>query len=418
MSRQRAARWAAAFALFAQPGPALVFCVTNAVDVHQLAPTGSLAASGWQQTWPVDLFLGTAIQSNALLTAKHIWEIDVGDSFSAEGATHTVTAKVGDAASDLAVLFITPPVTNIARLNIETNETASDVVLQGRGLERGEVVVTAGHTNGWRWAWDKWWAVRRWGVNRFIGEAEDGLLAVAAFDDNGDPDECMLSVGDSGGPGFIRTGSGWKLATVNYSVFPVSFTASTNPAAAFDASLFDCAGLYFDNGGEWEYVPPEASPSPCLLYGTRVARRIAWLTNTVAGLDFPADLGVSWRVATNAPDAGLASTGLWFEVVASNAGPYTARDVAVELGWGPGVRVCGAVPSLGAYETNRWSLPALEDGGAATLRVDAVVWRAAAGWATNRASVAASDKPDGAASNNAAECELYLPETATRLLVQ
>jgi hypothetical protein len=104
-------------------------------------------------------------------------------------------------------------------------------------------------------------------------------------------------------------------------------------------------------------------------------------------------------------------------VIVTNAGPYTARDVALDLTWAPGVRPLGSAASLGAFVTNRWSLPALEDGGAATLRVDTVVWRSAAGWGTNNVNVAGSDKPDNVSSNNTASCAVFLPATATLLMI-
>ena len=419
---QRLAWLAVAAALTVRDARALVYCVTNAVDYHQAAPTGALADSGWQQTVPIDKFLGTVIHSNAMLNAQHIWELNVGDTFTYEGAPHTVTSIVADTGSDLSVLFFTSSVTNFALLNIETNDIGAPVVLQGRGAERGEVVTTGAQTNGWKWDSAGWSAnpapTRRWGVNQYAAESADGLLAIASFDNNGDPDECMLSVGDSGGPGFIRTGSGWKLATINYSVDPATFTLSTNPASPFEASLYDCAGLYYTNNGAWTYVPLEAAPAPCVMLNTRTVKRIAWITNTVAGITFPADVGVAWRCATNRPSAACAATGLWFEVVATNAGPYAARDVAVDLAWAAGLRPGGSAASQGSLVTNRWLLPVLPDGGAATLRVDAVVWRASAGWGTNAAAVTASDKPDPAASNNTSACVLFLPETATRLMVK
>ena len=406
---------------FAQRAGALVYCVTNAVDDHQSAPTGTLADSGWKETVQITNFLATVIYSNALLTAGHIIEITNGVQFIQEGQTHTVTSIEKDAQSDLSVLFFTPPVTQqVALINIETNDINAFVVLQGRGMERGDVVMTDSHTNGWKWAWDKWWAIRRWGVNHYIGEwADDPVYAVAFFENNGDPDECMLSVGDSGGPGFIRTGGGWKLATVNSSVDPFLFTASTNSVSAFNASLFDCTGLYYYNYSDatWRYVSQGASPVPCLMINARTSRRVAWLTNTVAGLSFPADIGVAMRCETNRPTARSAAEGLWFEVVATNAGPYTAREVVIDLMWNNGIRLRDSMVTYGSFTTNRWILPALVDGGAATLRVDTVVWSSASLWVTNRASVALSDKPDKVTSNNTATCALWLPSTATRLLV-
>lgn len=403
---------------FAQRAEALVYCVTNAVDEHRIEPGGVLTNSGWNETAQITNFLGTVIHPNAMLTAKHIWEITVGEQFEYEGQTHTVTSKVDDAGSDFTVLFFTPAATNFARLNIETNDIHAFVVLQGRGMERGSAVVTDGHTNGWAWAWDKGWGIRRWGVNQYIGEtAGDGTYAVAAFDNNGDPDECMLSVGDSGGPGFIRTGSGWKLATVNYSVDPSMFTASTNPVSAFYASLYDYSGLYYDDNGTWLYRPQGASNAPCLMINTRTAKRIDWITNTVTGITFPADIGVDWRCETNRPSGSKAAAGLWFEVVVTNAGPYTARDLALDITWPSGLRLLGSTASQGALVTNRWSLPSLDDGSTATLRVDAVVWRSTAGWETNRVSVTRSDKPDGVSSNNSASCAVFLPATATLLMI-
>ena len=138
----------------------------------------------------------------------------------------------------------------------------------------------------------------------------------------------------------------------------------------------------------------------------------------MSGITFPADVGVAWRCETNWPSGRQAANGLWFEVIATNAGPYVARGLAIDLEWAGGIRVCGSAASSGAFVTNRWSLPSLDDGGVATLRVDTVVWRAAGGWGTNRASVTASDKPDDVSSNNSTTCEVCLPATATRLLIE
>lgn len=403
---------------FAVAGPAraLVYCETNAVDYHQSAPTGALADSGWNESTLIGYYMGAFIQTNALLTAAHLnfW---TNTTFTFDGVLRSVTAVTNDPASDLSILFFKPGVSRVALINIETNDVSSLVVLQGRGWERGDVVVTGGLTNGWKWGTDS--RIRRWGVNRYSGAIPgDETYAVATFDNNGDPDECMMSGGDSGGPGFIRTGSGWKLATVNYAVAPMEFSVSTNSVNPFYATLFDCSGLYYRDGPQWRYAPPEESPAPCMLINTRTAVRVAWITNAVKGITFPADVGLAWRCQSGHPTAGQAAQGVWFEVVATNAGPYTARDVAVDVAWPTGLCVRASAATVGSYEAGRWSLPALADGGAATLRVDAVVWRMQAGWATNRAWVSASDKPDAVASNNEALCEVWLPATATRLLIE
>jgi hypothetical protein len=413
---------------------ALVYCITNGVAVHQQAPTGTLVQSGWQQTVLIDAsrgslsrsnFLGTIIYSNALLTADHISEIRTNDTFILEGK-HTLTSRVATNGSDLAIYFFSPPVTNrehIALINIEsTIDTNAFVVYQGCGTERGAMVTSGTLTNGWMWSAtnvnNSTWGTRRWGVNQTFDATPDGLCALAAFDNNNDPDECMFSIGDSGGPGFINTGSGWKVAMVNYAVDPMTFTRSTNaPVSKFNATLYDCAGLYYQGDSGWSWMPPEASPAPCLLICSRTAQRIQWITNTVAGLSFPSDIGIAWTCQTHHPSAAQAASGLWFDIIATNAGPYTARNVAIDLTWPKGIHIHNSSASHGSLTTNRWSIPALSDGSVATLRVDTVVWNATSYWGTNRATLTTSDKPDSNTSNNVSECPIFLPSTASLILL-
>jgi hypothetical protein len=429
--------WAKTSALFilllSSRTEALVYCITNEVDLHQQAPTGTLAQSGWQQTVQIDClkaspgksnFLGTVIFSNALLTAAHMDEIHLEDTFNLEG-THTLTSKFSVAESDLAIYFFSPPVTNsehIALINIESAiDTNAFVVYQGCGTERGAMVTSGALTNGWMWSGTNWWTctwgTRRWGINYTLGATDDGLCAIAAFDNNGDPDECMLAIGDSGGPGFIKTGSGWKLAMVNYSVYPGAFSVSTNPVVEFNAALYDYAGLYYQGDDGWEWTPPGASRAPCLLICSRTSQRIQWLTNTVEGLSFPAEIGISWKCQTNQPSAAQAASGLWFDIIATNAGPYTARNVSIDLTCPKGIHIYNSSATHGVLTTNRWFIPALADGSVATLRVDTVVWNATSYWGTNRATITTCDKPDTNPSNNVSECPIFLPSTASLILL-
>jgi hypothetical protein len=260
------------------------------------------------------------------------------------------------------------------------------------------------------------WGTRRWGINRFFDATPNGLCSIAAFDNNNDPDECMLTIGDSGGPGFIHTGSGWKIALVNYSVFPSTFTLSTNPVAPFYASLYDYAGLYYQGDTGWEWTPPEASPQPCLLICSRTSQRLAWITNTL-GLTFPADLGLSWRVPTNQPSRDQALNGFWMDLVLTNAGPYAARNVSVDLEWPEGIIIKGNSATHGVLTTNQWMLPLLQDGSCATLHLETVVWTGASHWVTNRAVITAADKPDGNIVNNQASVSLLLPQTMSTVIL-
>jgi hypothetical protein len=420
-------------ALFAPRAEALVYCITNSVDVHQQAPTGTLAQSGWQQTVMIagsggslnrSNFLGTIIYSNALLTANHIWEIETNDTFFLEGM-HQLTSKVTTNGSDLAIYFFTPAITNrehIALLNIESSQdTNASVVLQGCGSERGEQVSSGSLTNGWMWSGtnvnNTTWGMHRWGINNFFDATPDGLYAIAAFDNNGDPDECMLTIGDSGGPGFLQTGSGWKLALVNYGVLPSIFTYTTNPATPFYASLYDCAGLYYQGDTGWTWVSTNESPAPCQLRCSRVSQRLDWLTNTIQGLTFPADLGLSWRIPTNQPSREQALNGFWMDVILTNAGPYATRNVSVDLEWAEGFLIKGSSATHGVLTTNHWSLPLLQDGQCATLHVETVIWTGASHWTTNRAVLTISDKPDANTANNEAFVSLLLPQTMSTVIL-
>ncbi len=400
---------------------AVVFYATNGVAYHTSAPTGAWAGSGWAQTVPLGGFLGTVIGSNAVLTAKHLG-YSVGQTFVYGGQACTVTVVTADAASDLSVLRFRPPATNWARINIEPAvDTGRWIVVQGRGRERGSPpITTATLTNGWPLGANN--KTRRWGINRYDGFAgystntpSDDVLAWATFDAGGHADECMLSFGDSGGPSFAATGSGWKLIGVSFAVDPALFSRSHLGTGAFYATLYDYSGLYYNAGTNWFYATPTNQPLPCAFFSSRVSKRVAWLTNVVQGLTFPADVGLAWQ--GGGALGGRAAEGVAFTLLVTNRGPYTARSLGVDVTWGTGLHVRSVMPSTGSYTpaTGRWTLPVLADGEGAALVATAVVWRATAVAGTNCAAVAVSDKPDDVASNNTACVGFNAPPTATVL---
>ncbi len=116
------------------------------------------------------------------------------------------------------------------------------------------------------------------------------------------------------------------------------------------------------------------------------------------------------------PTRDPAISNVWFDIVLTNAGPYTARNVAVDLEWIEGILVRGSSATQGMLETNRWSISEINDGSAATLRVDTVLWTGASHWGTNRAVIVASDKPDGSSSNNTSDLPIFLPATTSTLI--
>lgn len=407
---------------FFQTGRAfsVVFYATDDVNYHRSAPTGTWSGSGWEQTVPLDIFLGTVFFSNAILTASHLHEyLTNGMSFSYSDQTHTVTATTNDPASDLRVMRFTPPTTNWAYLNIEPSvDTGRWTVVQGRGCERDSIVTTGNITNGWRRGSYKW--RRRWGINRFDGFANydassnDNVLAWAAFDVPGHSDECMLSRGDSGGPSFVATGSGWKLIGINYAVDPESFSNSISGGASFDATLYDYSGLYYKDGTNWLYAAPTNDPLPCKFFVSRVSQRIAWLTNVVQGLTFPADVGLAWTGGTPGENSG---DGITFTLLVTNCGPYTVHDLGIDVSWSTALRVRNITPSAGTYAsaTGRWTLPELADGNSATLHLEGIIWCAIAVSGTNYATIIVADKPDEIPSNNTA-CVVFTRQPTATLL--
>jgi hypothetical protein len=93
------------------------------------------------------------------------------------------------------------------------------------------------------------------------------------------PGESHLSVGDSGGPVFIKDGRVWKLAGINFGVDGPFNT--TNSGTGFNAAIFDARGLYVETTTGWELVQwPRAYPSA--FYATRISSRTNWISGILS----------------------------------------------------------------------------------------------------------------------------------------
>jgi hypothetical protein len=102
----------------------------------------------------------------------------------------------------------------------------------------------------------------------------------ATFDATGGPNEAHLSTGDSGGGVFIEDGSTWKLAGINYAA-DAGYNTSTN-GPGFKAVIFDQAGLYFGEEGNWKLIPDSPVPNPGAFYVTRISAHINWINSVLA----------------------------------------------------------------------------------------------------------------------------------------
>jgi len=274
------------------PARAVILYSTGDPNYNSSAPGGSLTNSGWQYEGFWAGFLGTPIAPKYFIAAKHVGG-QVGDSIDFRGVAYHTTAMHDDPNSDLRIWRICGAFPEYAPIYTNTNEVGQSLVAIGRGTQRGAAVTTTNilgivKTNGWRWGtYDQ---VRRWGENVVSGVVDGdslfgsgfGELLQAAFNANAGPNECHLSFGDSSGALFIRDGSAWKLAGINYGVDGPYNTTAADPG--FDAAIFDGVGMYEKNlAGTW--LP---ASGPGAFYATRVSAHVTWI-NSVINANVAAD---------------------------------------------------------------------------------------------------------------------------------
>jgi hypothetical protein len=267
--------------------PARAVILFGAADpsANSRAPTGALAGSGWQYEGQFGAFLGTAIASNYFITAAHIGG-SVGQTFTLNGTTYTTTAVFPDPSSDLQIWQIagTFPIHAPLYSGAAGSELNLDLVVFGRGTQRGSPVNVGSdsHLGGWLWGASD--GIQRWGTN-VIGSVENdpayGELLRAPFDMNAGPNEAHLSTGDSGGGVFVFNGktNTWELAGISLAV-DGPFSTSSNGLSPFDAAMFDTSGLFVqDDQGTWV-----TAPNPSAFYATEIAAHEGFIDSVVMQL--------------------------------------------------------------------------------------------------------------------------------------
>lgn len=272
----------AVFLTIATPLNAAVLVDINHPNGRNLtAPTGNLADSGWQYQGQWSGFLGTPISSTHFITAKHVGGA-VGNTFIYQNTSFTTTAVFKDPNSDLAIWQVDGTFNSFAPLYTKSNEVGQEIVIIGRGSDRGDPVMVDTALKGWRWGAND--HAMSWGQNTvseiFTGEPNNPQTLKFTFDANAGNNEAQLTGGDSGGGAFILDEGEWKLAGIGYAATG-SYGLTDDPTQRFDAALFDEGGLYlFDNNGNLEGLISERPINlPGSSFVTRISARSNWISS-------------------------------------------------------------------------------------------------------------------------------------------
>lgn len=264
-------------AILTAPTSRGVICLDTADPQRRTTTPGD--NSGWQYEGKFNDFLGVPIAPHFFITAAHIGGA-VGDVLDFHGDPYTTIAKHNVPSTDLTIWEVDhgKPFPTYAPLSSGAADVGSVVTVIGRGTQRGAQVVVGGEPKGWQWgATDK---VQRWGRNTVAGVVSDlsfGQLLYCDFDNPGLPDECHLSVGDSGGGMFVLEDGLWRLAGISLSVDGPFREPPSGPS--FSATLFDAGGLEYSNGPGWTLVPEAPADVASSFYSTRISHSLTFISN-------------------------------------------------------------------------------------------------------------------------------------------
>ena len=306
--------------LAAQPVHAVIFLSTGD-PTHNTTDPGD--GSGWQYEGGFDGVLGTAVAPNYFLTAKHVGG-GIGDTFNYNGTSYTTINKFSSPTSDLTLWQVSGTFSSYAPLYSGSDEVGKQLVVIGRGTQRGaEVNVPGASPTDLRgWLWGNGDGVQRWGQGRVgdtanLGTGLGQVLAVPFDRNSGLPDMATLSNGDSGGGVFIQEGGVWKLAGINYGV-ETGFRYSAG-GTNINAAVFDAGGLYYNSGSGFQLVPDQSSDVPASWVATRISANQSWIQgitavpeplNAVAAIGGGLGLFALWRRATRMTGVRGVSQGL------------------------------------------------------------------------------------------------------------
>lgn len=266
------------------PARAILFYSTGDPAYNTNAPTGSYTNSGWQYEGQWHSFLGTAIGPHYFVSAKHVGGA-VGDAFIFQGKTNVTTAVFSHPKSDLQIWQVRDALPAYAPLYSRADEVNRDVVIIGRGTQRGDPInidSVYGHSlKGWYWGATD--SLQRWGDSPVAGAMHDPTSDSDVLYFNftaGGLNQAGISVGDSGGGVFIQDNGVWKLAGTIWAVDGPYNT--TNNGSGFYGAIFDMGGLYQWSGTNWIFQTETRLRQPQYFFTTRVSSYVSWIQQILA----------------------------------------------------------------------------------------------------------------------------------------
>jgi len=266
---------------FSPRASAIIFYATADLNHNTTAPTGALAASGWQWVGTWGGFQATAVGPNHILAAKHVGGA-IGEGFTLNGVTYPTTAFFDHPTSDLRLWKIQGTLPSWAPLYRLSDENGKAIVVFGRGVTRGPEVRVNGVLKGWQFGPGD--GRMRWGRNVIMDVLPNvagwGSVLAAKFDAPGVDNEAFFTVGDSSGAAFIQDGATWRLAGLG--AYVDGFYATSDAGPAFTAAIFDLNGLYVGKAeGPWTAISFFNNVRGAF-YLTRISSNLAWIDATLA----------------------------------------------------------------------------------------------------------------------------------------
>lgn len=245
----------------------------------------------------LDGYTATPISSNFLICATHL-AIEPTGTFVYDNGTSlptTYTVQLVATEDDMALYEIAPNSTGtfatFTQVYTGNNEVGSQIVDLGLGYTRGVPINNGQGNQGWYWAPPAGDGAFNWGDNTVEqivqgnpGTALGGDLLNYYFQNdpvypNGvvDQNECILTVGDSGGGVFIDVNGTYELAGVNTGADAV-YTDSAGKNMLY-GSLYNANGYYAPSGqGTYTLVTDGA-------FETSYATRLSDKTNLIGLAD-------------------------------------------------------------------------------------------------------------------------------------